>query len=133
LDPLPGLAKPGAVVFVADVPSMTQFYQELATMALVHRDVLHAILERAGFQLVIHARTGAPDSAPLGHPHVREKSPIKVCLPVESIAAARTTAARLGGAIQPASNEWEARGVRACDGYDPEGNVLQVRCSSSLS
>lgn len=128
------LPKPGAVVFVSDVPKMTQFYQELASMTLVHRDDQHAVLELEGFQLVLHELAGEPDSAaaPLGQPQVREKSPIKVCLPVESIAAARATAARLGGAIQPAANEWEARGVRACDGHDPEGNVLQVRCNASV-
>lgn len=39
----------------------------------------------------------------------------------------RVTAASLGGHIKPAAAEWSARGFRACDGHDPEGNVLQVR------
>lgn len=123
------LPKPSAVVFVANVPRMTQFYQTLASMVLLHEDDLHAVLELEGFQLVIHSLKGAPDAAaaPVGHPHVREDTYIKVCLPVESIAAARTTAAKLGGAIRPPADEWEARGFRACDGHDPEGNVLQVR------
>jgi len=112
---------------------MRQFYQALASMALLHEDDVHAVLEVEGFQLVIHALKGAPDAAaaPGGQPYVREDTYIKVCLPVESIAAARTTAAMLGGAIRPATNEWEARGFRACDGHDPEGNVLQVRQNAS--
>lgn len=57
----------------------------------------------------------------------------RLCLPVESIATARTTAARLGGTIRPAGSEWEARGFRACDGHDPEGNVLQVRENAELA
>jgi predicted enzyme related to lactoylglutathione lyase len=128
-DPLSRLPKPSAVVFVANVPRMTQFYQTLASMALLHEDERHAVLELEGFQLVIHALKGAPDTgaAPVGQLHVREDTYIKVCLPVESIAAARTTAARLGGTIRPAASEWEARGFRACEGHDPEGNVLQVR------
>lgn len=43
------------------------------------------------------------------------------------IAAARSLAAANGGAIKSPQHEWEARGFRACDGYDPEGNVIQVR------
>ena len=123
------LPKPSAVVFVANVPRMRQFYQALAAMALLHEDEQHAILELEGFQLVIHALKGAPDTGavPGGQVHVREETHIKVCLPVESIATARTTAARLGGTIRPTGSEWEARGFRACDGHDPEGNVLQVR------
>lgn len=31
------------------------------------------------------------------------------------------------------SKEWEARGFRACDGRDPEGNVLQVREAAAPS
>ena len=33
----------------------------------------------------------------------------------------------LGGAIKPPEAEWEARGFRAVDGHDPEGNVVQFR------
>ena len=123
------LPKPSAVLFVANVPNMTAFYRTLASMALLHDAAGHAILEIDGFQLVIHALRGAPDAAaaPVGKVPAREDTYIKLCFPVESIAAARSRAAALGGTIQPASSEWEARGFRACDGCDPEGNVFQVR------
>ncbi len=92
----------------------------------------HIVLNDNGFQLVVH---GIPQaiaahidiSAP---PQIREDSVIKICLPVANIAAARLKAAELGGSIAPVSNEWAARGFRACDGYDPEGNVFQVRESA---
>jgi predicted enzyme related to lactoylglutathione lyase len=54
-----------------------------------------------------------------------------LCLPVVSIAAARSLAVAHGGAIKSPQHEWEARGFRACDGYDPEGNVIQVRESAT--
>jgi predicted enzyme related to lactoylglutathione lyase len=41
--------------------------------------------------------------------------------------ADHAVAAAHGGAVQPAAREWEARGFRACDGHDPEGNIFQVR------
>ena len=124
------LPRPSVVVFVANVERMTRFYQALAAMTLVSGDEAHTVLEVEGFQLVVHALRGEPDVAP-GSPRVREDSYLKVCLPVASIAAARATAAPLGGAIKPRSAEWEARGFRACDGNDPEGNVIQVRESAA--
>ena len=33
----------------------------------------------------------------------------------------------LGGLVDPPEREWTAGGLRACDGHDPEGNVLQLR------
>ena len=36
-------------------------------------------------------------------------------------------AAALGGQIGPKQKQWTARGFTACDGFDPEGNVFQVR------
>jgi predicted enzyme related to lactoylglutathione lyase len=121
--------KPSVVVFVADVRRVSAFYRELASMRVLLEDEGHTVLEAEGFQLVVHALSGEPpvrrDAA--GQVPVREDSYVKLCLPVTSIAAARTFAAANGGAIKSAQHEWEARGFRACDGHDPEGNVIQVR------
>ncbi len=121
--------KPSVVLFVVNVPRMTEFYRTVAAMELVHAQADHAILEIAGFQLVIHALRGEPDVklGPTGQVPVREDSYVKMCLPVQSISAARASASKLGGALRPPDKEWEARGFRACDGHDPEGNVWQVR------
>ena len=47
-----------------------------------------------------------------------------------TIEAARQKAATLGGQVAAKAQEWSARGFRACDAYDPEGNVFQVRESA---
>lgn len=117
------------VLFVNDVARMTTFYSTIAAMQILHAEPSYAILEIDGFELVIHAIYGEPSpqiSAPIAVT-VREDSYTKLCLPVANIAAARQTASELGGAIKPSEHEWLARGFRACDGHDPEGNVLQVR------
>jgi predicted enzyme related to lactoylglutathione lyase len=119
------LPQPSAVIFVADVRRMTRFYETVAAMTLLHQDEQHAVLELAGFELVIHALSG--EANPGTPPRVRHDSYIKVCLPVENIALVRSKAATLGGGLLPPEDEWEGRGFRACDGHDPEGNVLQVR------
>ena len=117
-----------AVVFVDDVPRLTAFYQALAGMTLVQSDEQHAVLEAASFQLTIHA-IGAAGHTLAAVYHVRGDSYVKFCLPVDSIARARASAAALGGEVWDPSKEWDAteRGFRACDGHDLEGNVFQVR------
>jgi predicted enzyme related to lactoylglutathione lyase len=123
---------PAAVLFVRDVKSVSRFYQDVASMTAIHGDEDHEVLETSGFQLVIHAmRGGRPLTRdPAGKLQVLENSNWKLCLPVESIERARTRAAELGGFIESREHEWTARGFRACDGNDPEGNVLQLRQSA---
>jgi predicted enzyme related to lactoylglutathione lyase len=120
---------PSVVLFVADVERVASFYKGVASMQFVAGDSEHAVLEIEGFQLVVHQLKGEPE--PLqdssGGVRVREDSYLKLCVPVQSINAARSKAASLGGFIKPAQHEWQARGFRACDGNDPEGNVIQVR------
>jgi predicted enzyme related to lactoylglutathione lyase len=121
--------KPSAVVFAKDVERLARFYGEVVGMHAVHTDKGLVVLDEDGFQLVVH---GIPEqiaatirvSTP---PSIRQDRPIKICLPVPSIDSARTRAAALGGMVGPKAKEWAARDFRACDGYDPEGNVFQLR------
>ena len=118
---------PCVVLFVANVQRLALFYRELGAMTIVHSDADHVVLETAGLQLVIHAIRGEPELAAGAVVKAREDSYWKLCLPVASIAAGRLAALALGGHIAPVEREWEARGFRACDGHDPEGNVIQLR------
>jgi hypothetical protein len=52
---------------------------------------------------------------------------VKLVFAVPSIAQARAWAPALGGELNPPEKMFEARGFRACDGHDPEGNVIQFR------
>jgi len=120
--------KPSVVVFVADVRKVSTFYREVASMDVLIDEEDYSVMEVEGLQLVIHRLRGEPAINP-GAIKVREDSYVKLCLPVASIAAARSLAAANGGEIK-SQHEWEARGFRACDGHDPEGNVIQVRESA---
>lgn len=124
---MPRSPRPGVVLFTSDVLRMTEFYRELAAMNVLHADADHTVLEVAGFELVIHAIRGEWAEASAGAIEVREGAAMKLCLPVANIAAARERAEALGGRIHPPEREWDAREFRACDGHDPDGNVLQVR------
>jgi predicted enzyme related to lactoylglutathione lyase len=121
--------KPSTVVFAKDVARLADFYAQVVGMTPVHSDKDHVVLDDEGFQLVIHGIPAkiARQIVITAPPTLREDTPIKVCLPVASIETARQTAHQLGGAIRPAAQSWTARGFRACDGHDPEGNIFQVR------
>jgi predicted enzyme related to lactoylglutathione lyase len=121
--------KSSAVVFAKDIERVADFYRIVLGVSAIYSDKDHIVLDGDGFQLVIH---GIPKEIAAtieikNPPLVRDEMPIKICFPVESIQASRNKAAELGGQIRPKNNEWEARGFRACDGFDPEGNVFQVR------
>jgi hypothetical protein len=95
----------------------------------VHADQDHTVLESGHFQLGVHAvRNGIGDTIEITQPpRIRTNLPIKLCFPVVSIPDARQSALALGGMPNPSAQEWVERGFRICDGYDPEGNVIQVR------
>ena len=119
----------GAVIFAKDVAQVTTFYRELLSMAVAHTEPELVVLESNDIQLVIH---GIPkriaDSFTIANPpEPRDDASIKLFFPVASLAATRAAAAALGGRLAPPAKEWEARGFRASEGVDPEGNVVQFR------
>lgn len=122
----------GAVIFAKNVAQVASFYRELLSMTVAHSEPDLVVLESTETQLVIH---GIPkhiaDSFTIAvPPEAREDSSIKLFFPVISLTATRAAAVALGGRLGPPSKEWEARGFRACDGVDPEGNVVQFRAKS---
>jgi predicted enzyme related to lactoylglutathione lyase len=123
------LPLPCAVVFSKDVRKMADFYIHLFGMESVESGEAHEVLAVPGFELVIHGiPTAIAKSIEICNPPLlREDSPIKICLPVANLAEARKIAEQFGGYLGPKEKQWEARGFRACDGYDPEGNIVQAR------
>jgi len=123
------MTKPGAVIFAKQLERMASFYSEVLLLPVTHAEGDHVVLESDVFQLVMHAipRQIADTIAISDPPAIREETPIKLFFPVASLADARARAALRGGQLNPSSHEWTARGFRACDGHDPEGNVLQLR------
>lgn len=121
--------KPGAVVFVKSLERVARFYEKLLSLSVIEAESGHVVLESEAIQLVVHAIPAhIVESINISEPpEVREEAPIKLFFPVVSIAQARASAPALGGQVGPVEREWEFRGIRACDGYDPEGNVFQLR------
>ena len=125
----------GAVVFAKDIVRVAKFYEELFSIPAVHSERDHIVLESSQCQLVVHAiPKKIADSIEIAAPPARRtETPIKLFFFVASLAEARAKAMALGGELNPEKSEWEARDFRACDGHDPEGNVVQVREVASPS
>ncbi len=117
--------KPGAVIFTGNYKRLAKFYEAMTGLAVRFTDDNITVLGSDTFELVIHSLPAEPDvSEP---PVARKDSYIKPFFPVTSLSEARERAAALGGQLSPRNEEWEARGFRACEATDPDGNVIQFR------
>jgi len=119
----------GASVYAKDLDRVRRFYEEVCELQLVEAGSEFVALERGPIQLVIvripeQIAQTIEISVP---PQRREDTALKLMFVVRSIANARQAAIELGGAIDGVEKEWKFRGMRVCDGHDPEGNVVQVR------
>ena len=122
-------ARSGAVVFAKDPARIATFYQAILDLAVEHADDDCVVLASASFELVVHKlpeRIAA--SVEIAHPpRPRTDTPIKPIFQAANLANVRAIAPLHGGELLPLEREWEFRGVRVCDGVDPEGNVVQFR------
>lgn len=121
--------KSGAVLFAVNVERVAAFYEALVPMSPVHIEPGLRVIASDGAELVIHAIPPHIMSADdLATPPIpREDCAVKLYFVVASLAAARARAPALGGWLHECEREFEARRFRACDGCDPEGNVIQFR------
>ena len=116
---------PGAVIFTGNHKRLATFYEAMTGLAVRFTDDSITVLGSDTFELVIHSLPAEPDVTE--PPVAREDSYIKPFFPVTSLSAARERAGALGGQLWPAIQEWQARGFRACEATDPDGNVIQFR------
>ena len=117
--------KPGAVIFTGDQKRLAKFYEAVTGLIIHVADDDHTVLGSDSFELVIHAIKNEP--VVTGPPGAREDGYIKPFFPVSSLAETREKAAAYGGQLRPVHEEWSARGFRACEAIDPDGNVIQFR------
>lgn len=117
--------RPGAVIFTGDHKRLANFYEAITGLTVSLADDKVTVLRSDSFELVIHALPN--ESAVSQPPQAREDSYLKLFFPVLSLSEARERAAALGGQLRPAEEEWTARGFRACEAIDPDGNVIQFR------
>lgn len=117
-------ARSGVVIFTGDKERLSRFYKSVTDLRVRADDSSVTVLASDEFELVIHALPGEPVAQTAA---AREDVYVKPFFSVRSLADAREKAIALGGQLRPASEEWGARGFIACEGVDPDGNVIQFR------
>ena len=122
-----GPARAGLFIYAVDMMRVARFYQELAGMQVMHQREDLMVLQSDDIQLLVHK---TPDEIAVGieicsPPKRREHSALKFFFTVDSLADARTAAAKLGGEVR--GETWDGPGFVACNAIDPEGNVVQLR------
>ena len=117
-------ARSGVVIFTGNKERLAGFYRALTGLPVRASDASVTVLASAEFELVIHALAGEPVSE---SPIPRGNAYVKPFFPVASLSEARRRAAALGGSLRPREEEWTARGFRACEASDPDGNAIQFR------
>jgi len=117
--------RPGEVIFTGNHKRLANFYKAITGLTVSYADDKVTVLRSDSFELVIHL---LPNESRVNQPpQVRQDSYIKPFFPVLSLSETRERAAALGGQLRPAEEEWTARGFRACEAIDPDGNVIQFR------
>lgn len=118
-----------AVLYAKNIEVVQSFYESLLALRVEHVASDHVLLGSPQLQLaVIRVAPQIAATIEIGAPPKRRsETPIKLVFEVASIAKARELAASLGGEVYPLEKEWTYRGFRACDGQDPEGNVVRFR------
>lgn len=119
----------GAVIFAVELQRMVNFYQGVMDLRPGVEEKTYRKLNSQGVELLIHllpphiASTIIIDSPPIP----RDSAVTKLVYVVQNLAAARTRAAELGGCVYAVDKQWEFENTIVCDGWDPEGNVFQLR------
>jgi predicted enzyme related to lactoylglutathione lyase len=124
---MPGPARAGALIYAKDLNRLSEFYQKLLGMRLLHADEEHHVIESADMQLIIHAipeniSNGIVISSP---PKPRSEQAIKLFFTVPSLSGANAVVESSGGLLF--GQEYINPGFRVRNGYDPEGNIFHVR------
>ena len=119
----------GAVLYAKEVGRVVAFYSAVAGLQAEGGDDDHVVLESPHSQLVVlRIPNEIASSIEITVPPARRtRTPVKLVFFVPSIAAARASAEAYGGAVNSKDTEWSFQGFTVCDGYDPEGNVIQFR------
>jgi predicted enzyme related to lactoylglutathione lyase len=124
---VPDPARAGALIYARNLECLSAFYQTLLGMNVLYRDADHHLLGSPDAQLIIHAIPAriADTFEITVPPMLREEQAIKLFFTVSDLDAAQATAQALGGGV--CASVQEEPGFRACNAFDPEGNILRLR------
>jgi len=118
-----------AAVYAKDARRLAAFYAEALGLDRVEDGASFVLLASAGVELaVVQAPLAIAEAIVVTEPPVvREDTPVKLSFLVDDVEAVRPVVAGLGGGLAAPDAAWSWRGQLHLDGWDPEGNVFQLR------
>ena len=126
-----GAARAGLFIYAKDLSRLAGFYESLLGMLRAHSAVDLVILRSPDIELTLHAIPAAIAAtiSITSPPERREEAALKFFFTVPSIAEVAAMAPSLGGEVLP--GQWQGPGFQVCNVVDPEGNIFQVRESTT--
>ena len=118
-----------AALYAKSAQALAGFYAQVLALPRVDEGDSFVLLASGELELaVVQAPAVLADAIVITQPpQVREETPIKLSFLVPDIEALRPVIQRLGGRLKAPEAAWSWRGARQLDGWDPEGNVFQLR------
>ncbi|MEO0538929.1 MAG: VOC family protein [Cyanobacteria bacterium P01_A01_bin.123] len=119
------------VIYAKDYKKLAQFYSAVLQLEITEHDHEFILMASEGFELVIlQAPASITQNISINDPPTRrENTPIKPVFFVNNLQTARNLAKDNGGFVNDADKAWIFNQNLVCDGYDPEGNIFQLRAS----
>ncbi|MBW8848765.1 MAG: hypothetical protein JF607_27875 [Burkholderiales bacterium] len=118
-----------AALYAKGAQTLATFYGDVLALPRVEEGDSFVRLASGEVELaIVQAPAALADTIVISQPpRVREETPIKLSFLVPDIEALRPLIERLGGGLKAPDAAWSWRGARHLDGWDPEGNVFQLR------
>lgn len=111
----------GTVIFVADVPSMANFYQSITGWSVLEGDASFVRLGTADQQIVIHEIRGVDE---INDSTMRIATPLKTVFTATDRSILEIVSAAGGRVLT--NREFTHAGRTHIDFVDPENNVMQI-------
>lgn len=121
------------VIYAQDISRVAEFYARTLSRPIVDRDAGFVLVGDATLEVAVVRMPEALVAAnPLATPpRLREDTPVKPSFLVSDLEAAAASAVAAGGGTKPIAAAWSWRGQLHLDGYDPEGNPVQLRARTA--
>ena len=118
-----------AAVYAKDAGRLAAFYAEAVGLDRIEHGAGFVLLASSGIELaIVQAPPAVAEAIVVAEPPVvREDTPVKLSFLVDDVEAVRPVVARLGGGLAAPDAAWSWRRQLHLDGWDPEGNVFQLR------
>ena len=122
------------VLYAKDIERLAVFYETALRLPRMDQDADFVLLGAGAVELAVVRASKAMSKAIqiTSPPRLRAETPMKPSFPVSAIEALRAGIDSAGGGLKPIGAAWTWRGDLHLDGWDPEGNVFQLRQEGGL-